>query len=152
MGLSRQLEDGLKVAIKAQQAFSVNAFRELIGALRYAELGKNSGLSAAEELEVLSKLKRRRQESIEAFEKGNRGDLVAKEREELTVVEKFLPGPLSLEELQQLVRRAVAEVGAHGIKDMGKVMAALKDQYLGRADGKAVNAEVRSQLSELGGS
>jgi len=150
MALARRLEDGLKAALKSRQEFSVNAFREMLGALRYAALGKCSELSEAEELEVLSKLKRRHRESIEAFEKGGRADLVSKERAELAVIEGFLPGPLSPEEIKELVRKAVAELGAAGPRDLGKVMAALKEQYLGRADGKAVSAEVRSQLSELG--
>jgi len=152
MALKKKLEEGLRSALKARQGFQVNAFREMIGAFRYAEIDKNRELTESDEIEVLSKLKKRHLESIEAFEKGNRADLVNQEREELKVVEQFLPGPLAPEEIKQMVTQAISDLGARSIKDLGKVMAALKAQYLGRADGKVVSEEVKGQLSELGGS
>ena len=97
----------------------------------------------------MSKLKKRHQESIEAFEKGNRPELAAKEKAELKVIEEYLPAMMTPEEIAAMVKSAVGELGAGGMKDMGKVMAALKDKYIGRADGKAVSEEVKRQLSEL---
>ncbi len=149
MPLSDRLEPELKAAMKARREFAVNALREMIGALRYARINSDHDLTGPEELAVLSKLKKRHLESIEAFEKGGRAELVNQEREELKVIESFLPGPLSPEELTAMVAKAIAETGAAGPGDMGKVMAALKQQYTGRADGKAVSAEVRGQLSQL---
>jgi uncharacterized protein YqeY len=150
MSLKQRLTEELKGALKAREEFRVNALREMLGALRYAELEKSGELTESEELSVLSKLKKRHQESIEAFEKGNRSDLANKEREELNVIEKFLPSPLSAEEISQLVKRAIEETQARGLKEMGKVMSALKDRYSGRADGKVVSEEVKRQLSEMG--
>jgi hypothetical protein len=156
MGIKAKLEPELKKALKAKDANRVTAIREIMGALNYAELNKTgdqSGpLSDQEETQVLSKLKKRHQESIEAFEKGNRPELAAKEKSELKVIEEYLPAMMTPEEIAAMVKAAVVELGATSMKDMGKVMAALKDKYVGRADGKAVSEEVKRQLSELAGS
>jgi len=156
MALKSRLEDELKKALKARETSRLNAIREIIGALNYAELNKSGDqagpLSEQEETQVLSKLKKRHQESIEAFEKGNRPELAAKEKAELLVIEEFLPAGMSAEEITQMVREAIAGLGVKGMKEMGRVMAALKDKYVGRADGKVVSEEVKRQLSELAGS
>jgi len=156
MALKARLGQELKKALKAREADRLHAVREIMGALNYAELNKKGDQAAPltdqEETRVLSKLKKRHQESIEAFEKGNRPELAAKEKAELQVIEEFLPAMMGPEEIAQMVKEAIAGLGAQGMKDMGKVMAALKDNYVGRAEGKVVSEEVKRQLSELAGS
>ena len=153
MGIKSRLEEELKKALKAKDGPRLSASREILGAIKYAELNKGEDqdkvLSEAEEIQVLSKFKKRHLESIEAFEKGNRPELAEKERAELKVIEEFLPAMMSPAEIAAMVKDAVVELGAQGLKDMGKVMANLKDKYTGRADGKAVSEEVKRQLSEL---
>jgi len=156
MGIKIKLEQELKKALKTKQTARVNAVREIIGALKYTELNKSGDqpgqLSDQDEIQVLSKLKKRHLESIEAFAKGNRPELVEKEGAELKVIEEFLPAMMTSEEISLMVKAAISELGAASLKDMGKVMAHLKDNYVGRADGKAVSEEVKRQLSELAGS
>jgi uncharacterized protein len=155
MGIKTKLEAELKSALKNKDTRRLSAIREILGAVKYAELNKEGGsaaeLSGQEEVQILSKLKKRHLESIEAFEKGNRPELVSKERAELKVVEEYLPAMMTAQEIEQMVKEAVAEVGAQSLKDMGKVMANLKDKYTGRADGKAVSEEVKRRLTELAG-
>jgi len=154
MAIKPRLDQELKNALKAKAANRVNALREILGALVYAELNKKDqpSLTEQDEAAVLSKLKKRHRESIEAFEKGNRPELVAKEKAELQVIEEFLPAAMSAEEVREMVRGAVVELSAQGLRDMGKVMALLKDKYVGRADGKVVSEEVKRRLSEPAGS
>ena len=153
MGIKSRLEDELKKAMKAKDGPRLSASREILGVIKYAELNKGEGqdkdLCEAEEIQILSKLKKRHLESIEAFEKGNRPELAQKERAELKVIEEFLPAMMSPSEIEHMVRKSIEELAAQGLKDMGKVMAKLKDKYTGRADGKAVSEEVKRQLSEL---
>lgn len=155
MAIKSKLEQELKTALKSRDAARLAATREIMGAMSYAELnksGEQASLSESEETQVVSKLRKRHLESIEAFEKGNRPELAAKERAELKVIEEYLPAMMSGEEIAQMVREAVTELGAQSLKDMGKVMALLKDKYTGRADGKAVSEEVKRRLSEPAGS
>lgn len=155
MAIKSKLEQELKTALKSRDAARLAATREIMGAMSYAELnksGEQAPLSESEETQVVSKLRKRHLESIEAFEKGNRPELAAKERAELKVIEEYLPAMMSGEEIAQMVREAVTELGAQSLKDMGKVMALLKDKYTGRADGKAVSEEVKRRLSEPAGS
>jgi uncharacterized protein len=152
MAIKLKLEAELKKAMKAREAGRVSAVREILGAIKYAELNKPAPLTDQEELEVLSKLKNRHLESIESFTTGNRAELAEKERAELKVIEEFLPAMLTAEEIVALIKEAIVELGAKSMKDMGKVMARIKDRYVGRADGKAVSEEVKRQLSELAAS
>lgn len=149
MTLKQKLEQELKTALKAHQEYEVNALREILSNIRYAEIEKGQTLTEADQIELLHKLKKRHLESIEAFKKGNRPELVAKEEQELKVIEKFLPAPLTPEEITQMVRQAIAVLGAKSLKDMGKVMASIKDSYIGRAEGRVVSEEVKKQLSEM---
>ena len=153
MGIKSKLEAELKKALKAKDGPRLSASREILGVIKYAELNKEEGqdqaLSEAEEVSILSKLKKRHLESIDAFEKGNRPELAQKELAELKVIEEFLPAMMGPAEVAQMVKESITELGAQGLKDMGKVMSKLKNKYTGRADGKAVSEEVKRQLSEL---
>ena len=153
MGIKSKLEAELKKALKAKDGPRLSASREILGVIKYAELNKEEGqdqaLSEAEEVSILSKLKKRHLESIDAFEKGNRPDLVSKEKTELDILAPYLPPQLSRDEIIDFARKAIAEVGAKSPGDKGKVMGKLMAQTKGKADGKAVNDIVTELLGNL---
>ncbi|THF75214.1 MAG: GatB/YqeY domain-containing protein [Sulfitobacter sp. SK025] len=109
--------------------------------------GKDEGVSDAEVLGILSKMAKQRQESARAYEEGGRLDLAEREREEVEVIEEFLPRQLSVTETAAAVDKAVADVGATSIRDMGKVMGLLKERYTGQMDFGAVGPVIKDRLS-----
>jgi len=120
--------------------------RNMKSVLKNKAIDARRDLSDEEVIQALSTLAKQRKESIEAFTNGGRLDLVEKEAAELKVIEEFLPQQLSAEELEKLIREAIAETGAAGAKDMGKVMKALMPKTAGRADGKLLSEKVKSLL------
>ena len=144
--LREKIADDMRGAMKAREAVRVAALRMLMAAIKNAEVEKRHELSDDEVLDVVTREAKRRRESIEAFEKGGREDLVAKETAELTVLDSYLPERLSDEELAALVDAAIAETGADSPKQMGEVMKALMPKLRGRADGGQVSALVKSRL------
>jgi uncharacterized protein len=122
----------------------------LKSALKYAEIEKSDAdadLSEAEAVQVIRKQVKQRQDSIESFEKGGRAELAAKEKEELSILNTYLPQAMSPDELSKLVREAIVEVGATSKAQMGAVMKAAQATVAGRADGKTLSQEVSRQLS-----
>ena len=115
--------------------------------LHNREIDLKRELGEAEFLQLLSSMVKQRKDSIEQFEKGGRTDLVEKEKAELKVIEEFLPAQLSEADLDAAIAEAIREVGAAGIRDMGKVMKVLMPKVTGRADGKAVGEKVKARLS-----
>ena len=101
----------------------------------------------ADATQVIRKQLKQRQDSIESFEKGGRVELAAKEKEELSILQSYLPQAMSADEVSQVVRETIAEVGASSKAQMGAVMKALQAKVAGRADGKTLSAEVQKQLS-----
>ena len=144
--LREKIADDMRDAMKARETVRVAALRMLMASVKNAEVEKRHDLSDDEVLDVVTKEAKRRRESIEAFEKGGRTDLVEKESAELSVLEAYLPERLSDEELAALVDAAIAETGATSPKQMGDVMKALMPKLRGRADGGQVSALVRSKL------
>ncbi|MEN6622608.1 MAG: GatB/YqeY domain-containing protein, partial [Smithella sp.] len=116
-------------------------------ALHNKEIDLMRPLSEPETLQVLSAIAKQRRDSIEQFAQGGRMDLVEKETAELKVVQEFMPTQMSDEEVESLIKKTIAEIGATSIKDMGKVMKALMPQLTGKADGKAVGEKVKALLS-----
>lgn len=147
--IEERLREDLKEAIKKGDINRKNAIRSILTAINYAQIEKQSPLQEADILELISKEVRKRKESIEAFQKGGREDLVSKEEEELKVLLSYLPQPLTSEELFKLAQTVIAEVGAKGPKDKGKVMSKLMPQVKGRAEGKEVSRIVDELLSQL---
>lgn len=133
-------------AMKARNEADTSALRMLKSALKYKEVDLRRELKDEEVLEVLSKQAKQRKESIEGFEKGGRADLVAKEKAELALIEKYLPAALGEEELAKLIVETIQATGAAGPKDMGKVMGALTPKIRGRADMAKVSSLVKSKL------
>jgi uncharacterized protein YqeY len=145
MALKDRIQEALKVALKQQKRVEVSTLRLLLSEIKYAEIAQQKPADDSKVLDVIGKEVKRRRESIEAFKKGNRGDLVAQEEAELVVLLSYLPEQMSRAEIMAAARRVVDAVGAKGPSDKGKVMAQLMPQLKGKADGK----EVSDIVSEL---
>lgn len=144
--LKQRLAEELRAALKAQKAVRLSTLRLLSAAVKNREVELRRELSDQEFLEVVAREAKRRREAIEAYESAGRPDRAATEREELEVLEGFLPPPLSEAELDALIEEAVAATGASGPGDLGKVMGHVMARARGRADGRAVQARVRQRL------
>ena len=150
MTLQQRVDLDLKEAMRAQDATKLGALRMLKSALKYAAIEKSGAeaeLSDAEATQVIRKQAKQRQDSIESFEKGGRAELASKEKEELALLNTYLPQAMSSEELEKIVRETIAELGAASKAQMGAVMKALQAKAGGRADGKTLSAEVARQIS-----
>jgi len=148
MALQERLAADLKEAMRAGDVRRREAIRMARAAIKNAEIAKGGPLSETELLAVIAKEVRQRKESIEEFRKGNRLDLVAKEEEELKVLQLYLPQQMTREEIREAAQRVIAEVGARGPSDIGKVMPRLMAELRGRADGREVNAMVSELLGK----
>lgn len=147
MSLQQKITDSLKSAMLAKQVERTAALRALKSAIGYAQIEKKvDSLDDASVLAVIQKEAKKRKDALEEFEKGGRADLAATEKAELEVLSEFLPKALSAEEVETLVREAIAEVGATSKKDMGAVMKAAQAKAAGRADGKALSGIVSRLL------
>jgi uncharacterized protein YqeY len=146
MGLREKIDGDIKDALKSGAKDKVSALRMVSAALKNKEIDKRRQLIDEEVIETVRALIKQRKDSIEQFAKGGRQDLVDKETAEVAVLEVYLPKQLGREELEALVRDAVAQTGAQGPRDMGKVMKALVPMIGGRADNKLVSELVKSAL------
>lgn len=147
MTLSERIDTDLKDAMRAKDAGRLGVLRMLKSALKYAAIEKSdAGLDDAAAVQVIRKQVKQRQDSIESFEKGGRPELAAKEKEELEMLNTYLPKGMNSEELTAMVRETIAEVGATSKAQMGAVMKALQEKAAGRADGKTLSAEVQRQI------
>jgi uncharacterized protein YqeY len=142
----KRIQEDLKKAVKAQDRAQVSTLRMLLSALKNAELEEREELTEEKELAVLSTYARRVNESITEFEKGDRDDLVVKEKAELEIVMRYLPEQLSDEEIEIEAKKVIDDVQAEGPKDMGKVMGEMMKRFKGRVDGKSVNRIVSELL------
>lgn len=136
--------------MRARNATKVGVLRMLKSAFSYAAIeksGADAELTDAEAVQVIRKQVKQRQDSIESFEKGGRAELVEKEKNELSILNEYLPQAMSAAELTQMVRETIAELGATSKAQMGAVMKALQTKTAGRADGKTLSQEVQKQLS-----
>ncbi|PYL28097.1 MAG: glutamyl-tRNA amidotransferase [Verrucomicrobia bacterium] len=149
MNLSERVDSELKAAMREKNATKLGVLRMLKAALTNATIekaGADSTLTDAEAIQVIRKQVKQRQDSIESFEKGGRPELAAKEKEELSILQSYLPQAMSADEISKIVRETIAEVGASSKVQMGAVMKALQAKVAGRADGKSLSAEVQKQL------
>ena len=148
MSLIERITTDIAAAMRAHDALRLSALRMLKAALMNREIEKGRALQPEEELAVVGSLVKQRRDSIEQFQKGGREDLVAKERGEIVVLEQYQPPAASAEDISAAIEAAVAETGAAGPKDIGKVMKATLARLIGKtADGKAVNEAVRKRLT-----
>lgn len=149
MGIRQEMETDLKTAMKAKDTVTRDALRYVISAFKYAEIENRTELSDEEEMRVLKQQVKQRQDSIEQFRAGNREDLVEKEEVQLKVLERYLPQQMSDDELHKLVADGIAEVGAEGPKDMGKVMGLVKGKAGDSVDGRRLSSAVKDALAAL---
>ncbi len=147
---SDQLMADLKEAMKAKDTVALTTLRALKTALTNASIEsghKDNIVSDADALALVRKQIKQRNDSIEQFESAGRSELADKEKEEIAVLEKYLPAALSTEEISSIVADAVSESGASSRADMGKVMKIVQEKVAGRADGKTISQEVMKHLS-----
>jgi uncharacterized protein len=150
MSLETRIMEELKTAMRAKDEAALRTLRAIKAAIiieKTAE-GANGEINEATEQKMLQKLAKQRRDSLDIFEKQNREDLASKEREELAIIEKFLPQQLTADELQTELRAIIAQVGAKTPADMGKVMGVASKQLAGRADGKAISEAVKQLLAQ----
>src|SRR5260370_9823056 len=150
MTLSEQIDLDLKEAMRAKDTTKLSVLRMLKSALKYGAIAKSGAeaeLSDAEAAQVIRKQVKQRQDSIESFEKGGRTELAEKEREELLILNTYLPQSMSTDEVAKVVLETIGEIGATSKAQMGAVMKAFQAKVAGRVDGKTLSAEVQKQLS-----
>jgi len=147
MELHERIEGSLKNAIRNRNENAKDALRMLLTSLKVKEKEIRRQPNETEIQQLISTLIKQRRDSVELYEKGGRGDLAAKEEDEIRVLQDFLPQQLSSVELEKIVAEAVSESGAASLKDMGRVMKILMPKVAGRADGKMVNELVRRRLA-----
>src|SRR4051794_750075 len=147
MTLKARIQEDMKSAMRAGEKEKLANIRMLMAAVKQREVDERVELDDAQVLSVIDKMVKQRRESIAQFAAGGRSDLVAKEEAELRLLGAYLPEPLTEGELDVLINEAVAATGASTIKDMGKVMAAIKAKAAGRADKGAGGARIKTRLS-----
>ena len=146
---SSRLTEDMKTAMKARDSVTLNVVRNLKSALKYAaieKLGAEGELDEVDSLAVVRKEIKKRQDSVESYEKAARPELADVEKAEIAILEKYLPAAMSQDELVTLVEAAIAETGATSKKDMGGVMKLLQERAAGRADNKSLSQEVAKRL------
>lgn len=146
-----RLSDALKSAMLAKDARTVSTVRLILAALKDRDIaargrGIPDGIGDDEIIQMLGSMIKQRRESISMYEQGGRLELAQQEAEEITIIERFLPRQLSEAELAEAVKATIAEIGAGGLKDMGRTMAALKERYAGQMDFTKASAAVKQQL------
>ena len=147
MSLKDQITDDMKAAMRAKDSERLGTIRLLTAAIKQKEVDERVELDDAAVVAVLDKMVKQRKDSITAFEQGGRADLAAKEAAELAVLQAYLPQRLSADEVAAEVRAIVAELGASGPGDMGKVMGVVKTRLAGKADMGQVSAAVKAALA-----
>ncbi|MFL2119435.1 GatB/YqeY domain-containing protein [Marinilactibacillus psychrotolerans] len=148
MTVLEELNQDMKVAMKAKDRESLITIRMLKSALQNEQINKGDELTEDEELTVLAREKKQRIESLNEFKDADRKDLVEKLEKELSIVDQYLPEQLSEQEIVRIVRDTVEETGADSMKDMGKVMGAVLPKVKGKANGSLVSSIVKQELSK----
>jgi uncharacterized protein YqeY len=150
MSLEEKIMEDLKVAMKAQDKASMRGLRAVKSALLLLKTdGSGKEITPEREIQLLQKLVKQRRESIAIFEKENRTDLAEVEKEEVAVIEKYLPEALSDEELEKFIQGLILSSGASSVKDMGKVIGLASKELAGKADGRAISGMVKKCLAAL---
>ncbi len=144
--LKQKLFDDLKKALRSGDKLRCSVIRMVMSSIRNDEIAKQAELEEADVLGVIAKEARQRKESIEAFKQGNRQDLVTQEEAELAILNEYLPKQMSRDEIKAAAAKVIAEVGAQGVRDKGKVMGKLVPQLKGKADGREINEIVTELL------
>ncbi|MGD8189026.1 GatB/YqeY domain-containing protein [Brevibacillus ginsengisoli] len=147
MSVMERLNQDMKQAMKDKAVLKLSVIRMVKAAIQNEEITKGKALSDDDVLTILTRELKQRRDSLQEFEKADRDDLSSKTREEIEILTAYLPEQLSVEEIRQLVREAIAQVGATSKKEMGKVMGAVIPKVKGKADGTTVQTIVNEELS-----
>ena len=147
MALKDRITEDMKTAMRAGEKERLATIRLIMAAIKQREVDERIQLDDTQVLAVFEKMIKQRKESVTQFEAGGRADLVAKEVAEITLLQTYLPAQLSDAEIDAVIAEAIASSGATSIKDMGKVVAAVKAKAQGRADMGAVSARIKQKLS-----
>jgi uncharacterized protein YqeY len=151
--LRQTINEALKTAMKAKEKRTISTLRLIMAALKDRDIaargagGNDTGIEEDAILEMLQKMIKQRHDSIEQYTKGNRPDLVTQESEEIDIINRFLPTQMGADEMAAALGDVISELGASSIKDMGKVMAALKEKFAGRMDFGKASGLVKARLS-----
>ena len=143
------LDSDLKDAMRNKEALKRTVLRTMLSEIRNAEINSQTTLDDEGIISVLTKQVQQRKDSVEAYNAANRQDLVDKETEEINIISVYLPEQLPVEEIEEIIKTAISEMGASSLSDMGKVMGLVMPQVRGRADGKIVNTIVTEKLRAL---
>lgn len=146
MTLKARIQEDMKTAMRGGDKRRLGVIRLILAAIKQREVDERIELDDTQILAVLDKMLKQRRESLAQYEQAGRADLAEQERYEMEVVQGYLPQPLGAAEVDAMIAAAIAETGAAGIKDMGKVMAQLKSRLQGRADMGAVSAQIKAKL------
>ncbi|MEW9798361.1 GatB/YqeY domain-containing protein [Alteromonas sp. CYL-A6] len=147
MSLKEALSSAQKDAMRAKDKTRLGTIRMALAAIKQREIDEQIELDDSAVLAVLTKMVKQRQDAASQFDSAGRDDLAAKEREEIIVIEAFLPSPLTDDELAALIEEAVSQTGASSMQDMGKVMGVLKSKVQGRTDMGALSQKIKARLS-----
>lgn len=147
MTLKERITEDMKSAMRSGEKDRLAAIRMILAGIKQREVDERITLDDTQVFAVLEKMLKQRRESIAHFQAGGRQDLVARETAEVTLLQGYLPAQLSDAELDSLIAEAIAATGASSVKDMGKVMAAIKAKAQGRADMAAVSARIKARLA-----
>ena len=147
MGLKEQITEDMKSAMRAKEAAKLGTIRLITAAMKQKEVDERVSLDDTMVLAIIEKMIKQRKDSISQFEAGGRQDLADIEKAELAILSAYMPAGLSDAEIQAAVAAAIAETGATGPQDMGKLMGVLKPQLAGRADMTVVSAQVKAALA-----
>jgi uncharacterized protein YqeY len=146
VSLKERITDDMKAAMRAGEKDRLGVIRMITSAIKQREVDERITLDDSQVISVLEKMIKQRREAVVQFEAGQRADLVAKENAEISVLQGYLPQPLTAAELDALIAEAIASTGASSVKDMGKVMAVIKGKAQGRADMAQVGAKIKAKL------
>ena len=146
MSLKDRIQDDMKAAMRAKDEQRLGAIRLILAAIKQREVDERIELNDGQTLAVLEKMLKQRRESLAQYQSAGREDLAAQEAFEINLIQSYLPTPLSEAELDTLIADAIAGTGAQSVRDMGKVMAVIRDQAQGRADMAAVSTRVKARF------
>ncbi len=147
MSLEQKITQDLKEAMRAKDKVALRGIRAIKAALLLAQTdGSHAEMTEDKEIKLLQKLVKQRKDSLEIYEKQNREDLAQTEREEISIIEKYLPKQMDGDELEAFIKDIIEKTGASSMKDMGKVMGMASKQLAGRADGKTISGVVKQLL------
>lgn len=146
ISLKQQIQEDMKTALRAHDKQRLGVVRLILAAIKQVEVDERVSVDDARIIQILNKMLKQRRDSIAQYEQAKRDDLVEQERLEVKVIQTYLPEPLNEADIDRMVSEAIAKVGVTSVKEMGKVMAELKDKLQGRADMTQISAKIKAHF------